>query len=225
MPVRRSIATARPFWRLEKDADYGALNDLSRHVVNERRIAEHWEDMLRLAGSLKLGKVKATAVMRTLQRGGSLSGLGRAVAELGRVEKTLYLLAYVQDEAYRRRILVQLNRGEGRHAVARAVFHGRKGELRQRYREGMEDQLGALGLVVNAIVLWNTRYMGVALSDLQRSGTVVNDEDVARLSPLLHEHVNMLGRYDFTLPDEIASGQLRPLRDPDSSEAFLAQIP
>ena len=79
--------------------------------------------------------------------------------------------------------------------------------------------------MVNAIVLWNTRYMGVALSDLQRSGTVVNDEDVARLSPLLHEHVNMLGRYDFTLPDEIASGQLRPLRDPDSSEAFLAQIP
>lgn len=213
------------FWRLEKDADYGALNDLSRHAVNQRRIAEHWEDMLRLAGSLKLGKVKATAVMRTLQRGGSLSGLGRAVAELGRIEKTLYLLAYVQDEAYRRRILVQLNRGEGRHAVARAVFHGRKGELRQRYREGMEDQLGALGLVVNAIVLWNTRYIGVALGDLRQSGTAVNDEDVARLSPLLHEHVNMLGRYDFTLPDEIASGQLRPLRDPDSFEAFLAQLP
>lgn len=65
--------------------------------------------------------------------------LGRAVVELGWVEKTLYLLAYVQDEAYRRHILVQLNRGEGRHALARAVFHGRKGEVRQRYREGMED--------------------------------------------------------------------------------------
>lgn len=62
--------------------------------------------MLRLASSLKLGKVKATAVMRTLQRPGSLSRLGRAVAEVGRVEKTLYLLAYLQDEAYRRRILV-----------------------------------------------------------------------------------------------------------------------
>lgn len=79
--------------------------------------------------------------------------------------------------------------------------------------------------MVNAIVLWNTRYIGVALGDLRQSGTAVNDEDVARLSPLLHEHVNMLGRYDFTLPDEIASGQLRPLRDPDSFEAFLAQLP
>ena len=97
--------------------------------------------------------------MRTLQRAGFLSGLERAVAELRRVEKILYLLAYVQDEAYRRCILVQLNRGEGRHAVARAVFHGNKEELRQRYREGTEDQLGALGLVVNALALWNIRYL------------------------------------------------------------------
>lgn len=114
------------FWRLQKDDDYGPLNELSRHMLNTRLITELWDDMLRLAGSLKLAKVKATPVMRTLHRADSLSGLGRA-------EKTLYLLAYVHDEAYRRRILVQLNRGEGRHALARALFHGRKGELRQRY--------------------------------------------------------------------------------------------
>ena len=77
------------FWRLEKEADYGPLSELSRHMVNARLIADHWDDLLRLAGSLKLGKVKATAVMRTLQRAGALSGLGRAVAEVGRVEKTL----------------------------------------------------------------------------------------------------------------------------------------
>jgi TnpA family transposase len=213
------------FWRMEKNADYGVLGDLSRHTINQRLIADHWDDLLRLVGSLKLGTVRATAIMRTLQRGGSLSGLGRAVAEVGRIDKTLYLLNYVQDESYRRRILVQLNRGEGRHAVARAVFHGRKGELRQKYREGMEDQLGALGLVVNAIVLWNTRYIEVALDDLKRSGARVSPVDVARLSPLLHEHVNMLGKYDFTLPEGIARGQLRPLRDPDSLEEYLAQIP
>ncbi len=213
------------FWCLEKEADYGPLNALSRHVVNARLIAEHWNDMLRLAGSLKLGKVKATAVMRTLQRAGTLSGLGRAVAEVGRVEKTLYLLAYVQDAAYCRRILVQLNRGEGRHAVARAVFHGKKGELRQRYREGMEDQLGALGLVVNALVLWNTRYLQQALKHQQAVAESPDSGDVARLPPLLYEHINMLGRYDFSLPESIAAGQLRPLRDPTSLEEQLAQLP
>ena len=213
------------FWRLSKEDDYGPLNALSRHVVNSRLLIEHWDDMLRLAGSLKLGKVKATAVMRTLQRAGSLSGLGRAVAELGRVEKTRYLLAYVHDEAYRRRILVQLNRGEGRHALARAVFHGKKGELRQRYREGMEDQLGALGLVVNALVLWNTRYLQQALAQHQETDGEVPEEDIARLSPLLHEHVNMLGRYDFSLPESLAAGQLRPLRDPANWEERFAEFP
>ena len=88
----------------------------------------------------------------------------------------------------------------------------------------MEDQLGALGLVVNAIVLWNTRYLDVALTELRQSGEPVLEEDVARLTPLLHEHVNMLGKYDFTLPEEIAQGQLRRLRDPNTLEAYLEQI-
>lgn len=70
--------------------------------------------------------------------------------------KTLYLLRFVDDDGYRRRILVQLNRHEGRHRLARTIFHGKRGELRQRYREGQEDQLGSLGLVTNIVVLWNT---------------------------------------------------------------------
>ena len=116
---------------------------------------------------------------------------------------------------------MQLNRGEGRHALARAVFHGKKGKLRQRYREGMEDQLGALGLVVNALVLWNTRYLQQALEQWQATEGVLNPDDVARLSPLLHEQVNRLGRYDFTLPEAIAAGQPRSLRTLTNWEASL----
>ena len=59
--------------------------------------------------------------------------LARALAELGRVLKTLHLLEYACDEAFRRRILGQLNRHERRHRLARVVFHGKQGELRQRY--------------------------------------------------------------------------------------------
>lgn len=129
------------------------------------------------------------------------------------------MLSYIDDEQYRRRILTQLNRGEGRHSVARAVFHGQRGELRQRYREGQEDQLGALGLVVNAIVLWNTMYMEAALQQLRAEGFEVKSEDVARLSPLLHKHVNFQGRYSFALSESVAQGGLRPLRDPYEQDA------
>lgn len=202
------------FWRIDPAADYGPLDTLASHKVRTGLVAEHWDDLLRLAGSLKLGLVQAGGLMRTLQTNDRPTRLARALGELGRIVKTLYLLAYIDDEAYRRRILTQLNRGEGRHQLARVVFHGKRGELRQRYREGQEDQLGALGLVVNAIILWNTIYMDAALDQLRMEGFDVRDEDVARLSPLAHEHINMLGRYAFTLPEPVARGELRPLRSP-----------
>ena len=88
------------------------------------------------------------------------------------------------------------------------------GEIRQPYREGQEDQLGALGLVVNTIALWNTRYMDVALGHLRAAGNVLQDEDIARLSPLVHEHINLHGRYYFGLAEALQRGELRALRDP-----------
>jgi len=208
------------YWRMDKEADYGALEGLSKNVVNQNRIFEQWDDVLRLIGSLKLGTVKAPEVMRVLAREGSLSGLGKAVAEIGKVAKTLYLLRYINDADYRRRIQTQLNRGELRHRVARAVCHGRRGELYQKYQRGLEDQLGALGLVVNAIVLWNTRYGEAVLGHLRGLGEDLNDEDIARLSPLKFAHINVLGRYHFEMSPDVAGGDLRPLRDPDSLETL-----
>jgi len=97
-----------------------------------------------------------------------------------------------------------------RHALGRVVFHGKRGELRQPYRESQEDQLGALGLVLNAIVLWNTRYMDAALRHLRAGGVQVLEEDLERLSPLVHAHINMLGRYHFTGSRGGAQIQRRP---------------
>jgi TnpA family transposase len=211
------------FWRVDSTADYGALNKLAAHKVKTGIIVEHWDDLLRLAGSLKLGLVQAGGLMR--QTNERPTRLARALGELGRIVKTLYLLAYIDDESYRRRILSQLNRGEGRHQLARVIFHGKRGELRQRYREGQEDQLGALGLVVNAIILWNTIYMDAVLGQLRAEGFDVRDEDVARLSPLAHEHINMLGQYAFILPEPVARGELRPLRIPAQAAEEAGSLP
>ena len=68
------------------------------------------------------------------------------------------------------------------------------------------------------IVLWNTIYIEAALNQLRAKGYPVRDEDVARLSPLLHEHINMLGRYSFSVPEAVAKGELRPLRNPSDEE-------
>jgi TnpA family transposase len=212
------------FWRIDATADYGGLNGLARQRINMGLIRQNWDDLLRVAGSLKMGKVSASELIRMLQRGTKRSTLARAIGELGRISKTLHLLAYIDDPSYRRRILIQLNRGESRHRLARKCFHGQRGELRQRYREGQEDQLGALGLVVNALVLWNTRYMDAALDHLRSKGEEVRAEDIARLSPLADSHFNVLGRYHFTLSDSILRGELRPLRNPEMVEPLLTVL-
>ena len=205
---------------MDSSTDYGDLNKLARNKVNTALIADQWDELLRLAGSLKLGTVQAPDILRTLTRGQTPTALGQAAAELGRIAKTLHLLEYLQDEKYRRRILIQLNRGEQRHNLARVVHYGRRGELRARYHEGMEDHLGALGLVVNAITVWNTKYLQAVLDWLEVIGEAPNPEDLAHLSPLRYEHIHMLGRYRFNLHEDVKWGGLRPLRDPDNLETW-----
>lgn len=207
---------AAPFAEL-RTADYGAFHDAARGRVDLVRIERHWEDILRIIGSIHTGAVRAYDVIRMLSREGRPTPLGDAVAHYGRIAKTLHILRLADEPGYRRQIKVQANLQEGRHALARKIFHGRAGQLYQRYQDGMEDQIGALGLVLNALVLFNTKYMDAAVTRLRADGFDVRDQDVARLSPFVRHHVNMLGRYSFLLP-EMPSG-LRPLRDPDTTEA------
>jgi hypothetical protein len=110
--------------------------------------------------------------------------------------------------------LTQLNRGESRHALARTIFFGRRGELRQAYRPGQEDQLGALGLVVNTVIHWNAVYTAEVLSAMARAGRPADPVDVARLSPLVHGHIQLLGRYRFDLPTPQSQGVHRPIALP-----------
>jgi Tn3 transposase DDE domain len=69
-----------------------------------------------------------------------------------------------------------------------------------------------VGLVVNIIVLWNTIYIDAAVQQLRTEGFPVKAKDLAHLSPLVFDHINLLGRYSFALPDAVQRGQLRPLR-------------
>jgi TnpA family transposase len=98
------------------------LDQVARHRIDAELIAAHWDDLLRVVGSLLEGSVRASQLLRALHGGGRPCALGRALGEAGRVAKTVFLLAYLGDEAYRRRILLQLNRGGGRHALARKAF-------------------------------------------------------------------------------------------------------
>ncbi|MFI5635042.1 DUF4158 domain-containing protein [Streptomyces sp. NPDC051664] len=208
--------------RLAALARYGLGSKAASLERAVKKIETWWPDMLRVAGSLVTNQVRAYDLLRMFGREGHPTPLGQAFAEYGRIAKTEHLLRMVDpvDDTYRRQMNRQLTVQESRHKLARDVCHGKRGTIHQAYRDGMEDQLGALGLVLNAIVLWTTRYIDAAVTQLRTlrtEGHEIKDEDVARLSPLKHRNLNFLGRYSFTASVP-AGGDLRPLRNPDAVE-------
>jgi TnpA family transposase len=134
-------------WRINPRADYGPFNDAARGRVDLARIGRHWEDILRITGSIHTGAVRAHDVIRMLSRDGRPTPLGDAIAHYGRISKSLHILRMADEPGYRHQIKAQANLQEGRHALARKIFHGKNGHLYQNYQEGMEDQIGTLGLV------------------------------------------------------------------------------
>ncbi len=202
-------------WRIDSTADYQVLNGVSQNRINLRLIEEHWEDILRVAGSLKSGKVNATELTQALQREGHPTALGKAITEYGKVYKTKHQLRYLSDEIYARQILEQLNKGEARHALCRNIFYGRKGKLYQTYFDGMEEQLNALSLVTNAIIYWNTVYLEKIVTQMQSEGFDCSDDMIGKLSPLMFEHINFVGKYTFQYNEALENGHLRPLDEAD----------
>ncbi len=207
-------------WRIDRKADYGPFNSLGKGTINPGLIRDNWSDAIRLAGSLKLGHLKAAGIMRTLQVRDKPTTLARALAEIGRIAKTVHILRTIDDPAFRRRILTQLNHTELRYRLGRRIHHGERGEIRSPLQQGQEEQLGALGLALNAVAHWNAIYMQEALQQVRTDGMDARDDDLTHLSPLIWRHLNFLGRYDFSLPDTVLNGGLRPLRNPNSAWEF-----
>lgn len=149
--------------------------------------------------------------MRVFSTASGSTSLTKSIRDVGRIAKTLFMLHYLRDESYRRRILTQTNHTESRHKLARHICYGNRGKLKHAYKQGQEEQLGALGLVLNLVVYWNTYYLDRALDDLLRIQPEIDHDDLARITPLVYDHIRVLGRYSFTLDPRVQQGHDRPL--------------
>ncbi|ARK29669.1 Tn3 transposase DDE domain protein [Halalkalibacter krulwichiae] len=87
------------------------------------------------------------------------NSLATTLREMGRIDKTLFILDYISSETLRRRIQRGLNKGEAMNALARAIFFGKHGELRERALQDQLQRASALNLIINAISTWNTVYL------------------------------------------------------------------
>ena len=213
-PRIRDLADKRLY--IHGDAkQYPILHSLIGGNINLKHIRAHWEEILRLAVSIKQGTVTASLMLRKLGGYPRQNGLAVALREIGRIERTLFTLDWMQHVDLRRRVQIGLNKGEAKNALARAVFLNRLGEIRDRSYENQRYRASGLNLVVAVIVLWNTVYIERAVQALRDLGKKVDDGLLQYLSPLGWEHINLTGDYNWQQSDQIKQGQFRPLRIKD----------
>ena len=181
-------------------------------ALNLKAIRAHWDEILRMATSTKQGTVTASLMLRKLGSYPRQNGLAVALREFGRIERTLFILDWLQSVELRRRVHAGLNKGEARIALARAVFFYRLGEIRDRSFEQQRYRASGLNLVTAAIVLWNTVYLDRATAALRGNGEPLDEALLAFLSPLGWEHINLTGDYLWHRSARLGTGKFRPLR-------------
>ncbi len=181
--------------RIDRAADHGPLQPLFRNTINLELIIEQWDELVRLAASLKDRLTPAHVVMQRLINAPAADRLAGALSQLGRLAKTIHILRYIHEVPLRQAIQLQLNRGEFRHILAKWLFFANQGDLRSGDYEEVMNKASCLSLLSNAVLIWNTVQMTRIVAQLRDAGQQVNDEDLARVSPLAHAHVIPSGSY------------------------------
>lgn len=199
-PRIRDLAEVKLF-SLSGVDNYQEVNSMLHGKINEKVIKENYDDVLRLAGSISEGIVPASLILSKIGSYSRQNSLSTALREMGKIEKTIFILDYLSSEELRRKIQKGLNKGEAMNGLARAIFFGKQGELRERSLQNQLQRASALNILINCINIWNTLYLEKAVEYRKEIGDF-NEELLDNISPMGWEHINFLGEYTFNLNDD-----------------------
>ena len=172
---------------------------LPQKYANETIIREHWDDMLRLAATIKLKITPASQIFKRFNSYTKQHKLYQALKAYGQITKTLFILTYIDDVELRQAIEKQLNKVEHSHKFANAVYYGGNQEFLQATKEEQQKAEACKRLIQNAIILWNYLYL---------SKKVMEEKDETKRKQILKtiqsgsvvtwSHVHLHGEYDFS---------------------------
>jgi TnpA family transposase len=209
-------------WRLHAFEGADAYPTLKHHIgerVDAAAIREGWDEALRIGISIEDRVLAPSTVLKKLAALPKTNVVSRALREIGRIERTLFMIEWYSSPELRDRCRVGLNKGEAGNKLARAVFFHERGEIRDGSFESQAFRASGLNLVVSAIVLWNTAYLSRAVESLREEGHELPDDLIRHISPQIWEHINLTGIYDWGREPQ-PKGTFRPLRA--AKEKFIA---
>lgn len=178
--------------------------------INEQIIIENFQEIMRLVESIRCEKVKASVILRRISSYARDNSVAKALKEIGRIVKTIYLLDYFSDEQVRKEVQQILNKGEAMNSVARLVHFGKQGKVNKASIEEQLERASSLNVLLGIIVTWNTRYLEKVYNQVKDEEWFC-DKEFKRVSPLGTTHVNFLGRYVFEEKRIETKDGLRPL--------------
>ncbi|MCB1713809.1 MAG: Tn3 family transposase [Candidatus Competibacteraceae bacterium] len=194
MPRIRDLKDQQ-LYRVDRLGDYGVFTPLLTKTADLNIIEEQWEEMIRVALSLKQRTAPAHVVVQRLTSSFPLDRLSKAFTNLGRIIKTQYILRYLTDLELRQTVQLQLNKGEYRHKLPRRIFFADQGEFTTGDYEEIMNKASCLSLVSNAILYWNTIKINEIVENLRSQGANIDQETLSHISLLPYRHVVPNGTY------------------------------
>ncbi|HET8700600.1 MAG TPA: Tn3 family transposase [Nitrococcus sp.] len=203
MPRIRNIKDL-VFSRPEPGCTYKHIQSLFGDSIDWDLIGTHLHDMLRVAVSIKLGKITASTILRRLGTYSRKNKLYWAFRELGKVIRTMFLLQYIDDLEVRKTIQAATNKSEEFNGFIKWVFFGGEGIIAENIQHEQQKIVRYNQLVANMIILHNVEHMTRMLAALRDEGREIRAEVLAGLSPYRTSHINRFGDYTLDLDREIA---------------------
>jgi len=171
------------------------LRGLIGGKVKEQLIIKNWPDILRAVATMAAGIIPPSQLLKKFASYPRQHELALALREIGRIERTLFIIEWLLDTDMQRRAQIGLNKGEAHHALKNALRIGRQGEIRDRTTEGQHYRIAGLNLLAAIIIYWNTKYLGRAVDARKRAGLDCSSELLAHISPLGWAHILLTGEY------------------------------
>lgn len=193
-PRIRGLSQKR-LYAFDPKSVHKTLQPLIARKIRTDLIERNWPDVLRVSASAGSGKVAPSQILRKLASYSQQNDLALALREIGRIERTIFILSWVLDVDLQRRVQLGLNKGEAHHALKRAISFNRRGEIRDRTSEAQSSRMAGLNLLTAIIIYWNTVKLGEVISKLQKQGQTIPDELLRHVSPLGWEHIILTGEY------------------------------
>jgi TnpA family transposase len=184
-------------YKMDRSERYAHLDSVLQGTIKAHLVRQAWDETVRVIASIQDRIVSASLILHRLGSYARQNSIHQALAELGRVYKTIHILKTLDDEEYRQRMSRELNKGEASHDLSRFLCFGKEGALRGREFGDQLHTFSCLSVLHNAVVAWNTLHIGPVVAQLRTEGHTIDDDILSQTTPLLRKHINPFGRYHF----------------------------